>query len=88
MSGPLAPPIDPRALRTITTITAVAAVVAGALLVTAHFVPALGAPGLLALFAVPVVRNVVVVVLTRGADRWLGLLGALIVAVVIVVALR
>ena len=79
--------MDPAALRQITAITASAAVVAGFVLVGARFFPSWAAPGLAALFAVPLVRNVAVVVLTRGTDRWLGLLGAVIVAVVVGAAL-
>ncbi|MDP2339538.1 MAG: hypothetical protein Q8O67_01160 [Deltaproteobacteria bacterium] len=79
--------MDPVAVQRITGITAVAAVVAGAVLVAAHFFPALGPPGLVALFSVPLVRNVAVVVCARGADRWFGLLGAVIVAVVVAAAL-
>ena len=75
--------MDARAVQRVTGITAAAAVVAGVVLVAAHFVPALGTPGLMALFGIPLVRNVAVVVYARGVDRWLGLLGAIIVTVVV-----
>ncbi len=84
MSGAPSPQaMDPGALRRITTLTALAAAFAGLVLLGAHFCPALATPGLVVLFGVPLVRNLAVVVWARGIDRWLGMLGALIVTVVV-----
>lgn len=70
-------------LQVISTITAAAAVCAALLLVAAQFIPTLGPWGLVALFAVPLVRNVAVVRYGRGADRFWGMLGAAIVVIVV-----
>ncbi len=72
--------------RLVTRVAVGAAFVAAAVLLVATVVPAFGPPGLLLLFAVPLVRNVVVVVVTRGADRWLAVLGIALVAVVVAAA--
>lgn len=62
-------------------VTALLALVVLAVAVVVPVAPLVG-PGLACLFAVPVARNVVVVARGHGAERWLALLGIMLVLAV------
>jgi hypothetical protein len=83
MTSTQTPVVQATAAAAVTAVIAVALLLASVVLIssptTSRFV---GHVGLACLFAAPVVRNLVVVWRTRGAVRWLAIVGVVIVAVV------
>jgi hypothetical protein len=71
-----------------TTASAVAALVALAALLAALAWPALSTTAMVLLLAVPLVRNVVIVALARGAERWLAATGIVLLVATVLQALR
>lgn len=66
-----------------TSVALVVAVAAAIVLLASLAVPALRQPGLWLLFAVPIARNLAVVVLGAGADRVMAAVGIVVVASVV-----